>query len=79
MYRNLPFLCMTMELLMSPITSLEKLDVARFESPAILKKLAISSRRLAELKGKRNRRVDPESRHPDQYLELAGGEGQLRD
>ena len=42
---------MTMELLMSPITSLEKLDVARFESPAILKKLAISSRRLAELKG----------------------------
>ena len=36
---------------MSPITSLEKLDVARFESPAILKKLAISSRRLAELKG----------------------------
>jgi Fic family protein len=42
---------MTTELLMSPITSLEKLDVARFESPAILKKLAISSRRLAELKG----------------------------
>ena len=36
---------------MHHITSLEQLDVARFESPAILKKLAISSRRLAELKG----------------------------
>ena len=36
---------------MHHITPLEQLDVARFESPAILKKLAISSRRLAELKG----------------------------
>ena len=33
------------------ITPLEQLDAARFESPAILKKLASSSRRLAELKG----------------------------
>lgn len=30
---------------------LEQLDIVRFDSPAILKKLAISSRRLAELKG----------------------------
>lgn len=36
---------------MQHITPLEQLDVARFESPAILKKLAISSRVLAELKG----------------------------
>lgn len=36
---------------MHQITPLERLDPARFESPAILKKLAISSRRLAELKG----------------------------
>ena len=36
---------------MHHITPLEQLDLARFESPAILKKLAISSRRLAELKG----------------------------
>ncbi len=36
---------------MPHITPLEQLDVARFESPVILKKLAISSRRLAELKG----------------------------
>ena len=36
---------------MHHITPLEQLDVASFESPAILKKLAISSRRLAELKG----------------------------
>ncbi len=36
---------------MHQITPLEQLDVARFETPAILKKLAISSRRLAELKG----------------------------
>ena len=36
---------------MHHITPLEQLDVARFESPTILKKLAISSRRLAELKG----------------------------
>ena len=36
---------------MHHITPLEQLDVARFESPAILKKLAISSRRLAEMKG----------------------------
>ncbi|MGJ0492250.1 Fic family protein [Methylobacter sp.] len=36
---------------MHSITPLERLDAARFESPAILKKLAISSRRLAELKG----------------------------
>ncbi|MCX7101329.1 MAG: Fic family protein [Methylobacter sp.] len=36
---------------MHHITPLEQLDVARFESPAILKKLANSSRVLAELKG----------------------------
>jgi len=36
---------------MHTINPLEQLNVARFESPAILKKLAISSRRLAELKG----------------------------
>ena len=36
---------------MHQITPLEQLDMARFESPAILKKLALSSRRLAELKG----------------------------
>jgi Fic family protein len=33
------------------ISPLEELDSSRFDSPAILKKLAISSRRLAELKG----------------------------
>jgi len=36
---------------MFPIIPLEKLDAARFDSPAILRKLASSSRRLAELKG----------------------------
>jgi Fic family protein len=36
---------------MSQIPALERLDPTRFESPAILKKLASSSRRLAELKG----------------------------
>ncbi|WP_329956072.1 Fic/DOC family N-terminal domain-containing protein [Collimonas silvisoli] len=36
---------------MHHITPLEQLDTARFEPPAILKKLAIASRRLAELKG----------------------------
>ncbi|MDO9282251.1 MAG: Fic/DOC family N-terminal domain-containing protein [Methylotenera sp.] len=36
---------------MHSIKPLEQLDAARFETPAILKKLAISSRRLAELKG----------------------------
>jgi Fic family protein len=36
---------------MHSIIPLERLDTARFESPEILKKLAISSRRLAELKG----------------------------
>lgn len=36
---------------MHTINPLEQLNVARFESPAILKKLVISSRRLAELKG----------------------------
>lgn len=36
---------------MAQITPLEQLAIARFESPAILKKLALSSRRLAELKG----------------------------
>ena len=35
---------------MAQITSLNLLDVKRFESPEILKKLALSSRRLAELK-----------------------------
>lgn len=36
---------------MTNILSLEKLDAARFETPAILKKLATASRKLAELKG----------------------------
>lgn len=36
---------------MSPLYPLEQLDAARFDTPAILKKLAMSSRRLAELKG----------------------------
>jgi Fic family protein len=36
---------------MAILLPLEKIDAARFESPAILKKLALSSRRLAELKG----------------------------
>ncbi|WP_374088930.1 Fic family protein [Methylomicrobium lacus] len=36
---------------MHSLIPLERLDAARFESPEILKKLAISSRRLAELKG----------------------------
>ena len=36
---------------MHQITPLYQLDVARFETPEILKKLALSSRRLAELKG----------------------------
>ena len=36
---------------MPPIPSLEQLNPARFETPAILKKLASSSRKLAELKG----------------------------
>ena len=36
---------------MHQITPLEQLDATRFDTPAILKKLAISSRRLAELKG----------------------------
>ncbi len=36
---------------MHQITPLEQLDVARFDTPTILKKLASSSRRLAEVKG----------------------------
>ena len=36
---------------MTAILPLERLDPARFDAPAILKKLASSSRRLAELKG----------------------------
>ena len=36
---------------MTSISPLEQLDPARFDSPAILKKLATASRRLAELKG----------------------------
>jgi Fic family protein len=36
---------------MNPIFPLEQLNVRRFETPAILKKLASSSRKLAELKG----------------------------
>ena len=36
---------------MPGITSLERLAIARFDSPAILKKLALASRHLAELKG----------------------------
>ena len=36
---------------MIQISPLERLNPARFETPAILKKLAISSRKLAELKG----------------------------
>jgi hypothetical protein len=35
---------------MPALTPLEQLNPARFESPAILKKLASSRRRLAELK-----------------------------
>jgi len=36
---------------MNQIFPLEQLDARRFETPAILKKLASSSRKLAELKG----------------------------
>lgn len=36
---------------MHSIAPLDQLDAARFETPSILKKLSISSRRLAELKG----------------------------
>ena len=36
---------------MPSIPPLEQLDATRFDTPAILKKLASSSRRLAELKG----------------------------
>ena len=36
---------------MSQLLQLQALELARFETPAILKKLAHSSRRLAELKG----------------------------
>ncbi len=36
---------------MIQISPLERLNPARFETPAILKKLASSSRKLAELKG----------------------------
>ena len=36
---------------MTMLHPLEQLDAARFDTPAILKKLASSSRRLAELKG----------------------------
>ena len=36
---------------MPALTPLEHLNPARFEAPAILKKLASSSRKLAELKG----------------------------
>jgi Fic family protein len=36
---------------MPPLNPLEQLDPARFDTPAILKKLASSSRQLAELKG----------------------------
>ncbi len=36
---------------MNPLRSLGTLDAARFDSPAILKRLASSSRKLAELKG----------------------------
>ena len=35
----------------STLKPLQQLDAARFDTPAILKKLAISGRRLAELKG----------------------------
>ena len=36
---------------MPTLLSLEQLTAARFDTPAILKKLASASRRLAELKG----------------------------
>ena len=36
---------------MPALTPLEHLNPARFEAPAVLKKLASSSRKLAELKG----------------------------
>lgn len=42
---------LTRESSMPSIPALETLDIARFDSPAILKKLAIASRKLAELKG----------------------------
>ena len=53
MYKKYSFLYMAQleNFLMAQITSLNLLDVKRFESPEILKKLALSSRRLAELKG----------------------------
>ena len=50
MYRNPHFLCICVSGV-PPIKPLETLDPARFDTPAILKKLAASSRRLAELKG----------------------------
>src|ERR1035437_1119108 len=47
---KLPYACTRLEF--SPMISpLERLNPARFDSPAILKRLASSSRRLAELKG----------------------------
>ena len=42
---------MRVSLLMPNIAPLEQLDAGRFETPSILKKLASSSRALAELKG----------------------------
>lgn len=57
---------------MQHITPLEQLDVARFESPAILKKLAISSRVLAELEGIAG--GYPKSKHSDQHARVARSE-----
>ncbi len=42
---------MHVEANVASIPPLEQLDPARFDTPAILKKLASSSRQLAELKG----------------------------
>lgn len=52
MYKNLENLYISaLKAPMHTLTPLEQLDPARFETPAILKKLASSSRQLAELKG----------------------------
>ena len=55
MYRKPAFLYIYIPVLLRPamplLHPLEQLDAARFDTPAILKKLASSSRQLAELKG----------------------------
>jgi hypothetical protein len=44
---------------MSVIQPLDRLAPERFETPPILKKLALASRKLAELKGERSRADRP--------------------